>query len=312
MVYLYDEIIISSAGIKGIALIGALNEFFKYYSIKQIKYYTGCSAGALICTLLNIGYTIDELNEIILKIDFILFQELKIINLIDKLGLDEGNKFTNFLKALFINKNLNINITFKELYIITNKILTITVVNITKGIVEYHNYMNTPDLNIILSLRMSTNIPLLFSPVFYNNNYYLDGALIDPYPYFYHKNTKKIGFWIFEKYEFNFIKNYEVKFVDKISTPIYYIINLLKIIYANYIKTFYKKIPKNTIYIDFDYEYNSIHFDIKLEDKIKMFNIGINKSTIFLKKKYLKKNKIFLKKKYFHLWKYILKNNDEN
>jgi predicted acylesterase/phospholipase RssA len=217
MVDFFDEIIISSGGNKGIALIGALNKFFNYYPIQRIKYYTGTSIGALICLLLNIGYTINELNDIIFKIDFLVFQELKIVNLIDKLGLDEGNKFTNLFKALVINKNLNINITFKELYVITNKVLTISVANISRGIVEYHNYLNTPDLNIILSLRMSMNVPILFCPILYNNNYYIDGALLEPFPYFYNKNTKKIGFWVFENYEFNFIKDNNVIFMNEIT-----------------------------------------------------------------------------------------------
>ena len=116
----------------------------KEYPINKINYYTGCSVGALICVLINIGYTINELNKIVFEINFGIFQDLKIINLLEKCGLDEGIKFTNFLIALILNKKYNQNITFKELYEITNKTLTIVVTNITKGIPEYHNYMDNP------------------------------------------------------------------------------------------------------------------------------------------------------------------------
>ena len=165
-----DEIIISSGGYKGISLIGALDNFNNYYPLNKLKYYTGCSYGALVSFLLIIGYTIKELYEINININFNIFQDLKLINLIENYGLDEGLKFTNFLKALIINKNYDSSITYKELFFITNKILTIVTVNITKGICEYHNYINTPDMSILLSLRMSSNIPIVFTPIKYNNN----------------------------------------------------------------------------------------------------------------------------------------------
>ena len=299
------ELIISSGGNKGVALIGALNEFVKKYPIKNIKYYTGCSIGAMICLSLNLGYTIDELNDILFKINFGLFQELKIINLIEKCGLDDGNKFSNFIKAVIINKNYNYNITFKELYEQTNKILTLVVTNITKGIPEYHNYINTPDLSILLSLRMSINIPLLFAPIFYNNNYYVDGAVLDPFPYTYNKSEKKYGLWLFEKYEINFLKNNNnATFINDLGDSFKYMIDLLKIIHINYIKKFYKKIPKDIIYIDFDFKGIEMdRFELTFEERIKMFNIGMNKCKLYFKKKYKKDRKRYLARKYYDLWR---------
>jgi len=309
----YDEIIISSGGNKGIATLGSLTHFSKNYPIHKIKYLTGSSFGAIICMLLNIGYSIDELNDILFKINFMEFQECKIINFINTCGFDEGTKFYNFLKATILNKNFSSNITFNELYEKTNKILTVAVVNITKGITEYHNYQTTPDLSIVLSIRMSSNIPILFSPVIYNDNYYIDGGLLDPFPYFYNKNLTKIGFWLFDQYEMNFIKQTEsVNFINETTNSFNYISNLLRIIHINYIKQYYNKITqklsnkklKDVILIDF--EYNSVtfeNFDVKFEDKINMLNIGIKKSKQFFKKHYKRLRKKYLANKYFYLWR---------
>lgn len=307
MVQIFDEIVISSGSVKGIALLGALYEFSKNYPINKIKYYTGCSIGAIICLFLNIGYSIKDITEILLKIDFASFQEMKIINFIEKCGLDEGIKFTNFLKATIINKGYNPDITFLELYNITGKILTIAVTNITKGLMEYHNYQNTPNQHILLSTRMSSNIPILFSPIFYKNSYYVDGALLDPFPYFYHKNTRKFGMWIFEKYEINFIRHHDVYFINNISDSFDYMKQLLKILYINYIKKYYKKVSKekNVIYIDFDYQGLKVEsFDILLEDRVKILNIGKHKAISFFKKLHKKTRKRYLLRKYFRLWKY--------
>lgn len=310
----HNELIVSSGGNKGISLLGSLNEFSKNYSLNNFKYLTGCSIGAIICLLLNIEYTIEELCDILFKINFKDFQECKIINLFEKCGLDEGVKFTNFLKAIILNKNIHTNITFNELYQKTNKILTICVVNITSGKSEYHNYLTTPDLSVLLSVRMSANIPILFSPILFKKSYYVDGALLDPFPYFYNKNTNKYGFWLFDDYEYKFIKkSNKISFVNELSNSFDYISNLLKIVNINYIKYLYKNIiktkPKNIIFINFEIKnLTPENFDLNFEDKINMYNIGINQTKLFLKKKIKKNRKKYLCMKYFYLWLSKIKN----
>ena len=97
----FDELIISSGGNKGISIVGALNKFIKHSDLNNFKYLTGCSIGAIICFMLNIGYTIEELNDIVFHINFEIFQELKVINIIEKCGFDEGIKIAdiNYDKA---------------------------------------------------------------------------------------------------------------------------------------------------------------------------------------------------------------------
>jgi predicted patatin/cPLA2 family phospholipase len=300
---IYDELIISSGGIKGASIIGSLNIFNKYYPIHKIKFLTGCSIGSFISLCINIGYNIEDINNLFFKINFEIFQDLKILNFIETCGLDDGKKINNFFKAIIIHKNYDWNITFKELYEKTNKVLTFTTVNITSGLPEYHNYLSTPNMSVLLSLRMSVNIPIVFSPILYNNCYYVDGALLDPYPYFHIKNTKKIGIWVFEKEEINFINNRNYNtFIKNLDSSIHYINTLLKIIYINYMKKYYKKIPKNTIYIDFNFKELNISFELTKEERILIYNIGYKKTNTFFMKKFNKKRKIYLSKKYFYLW----------
>ncbi len=301
----YDELIISSGGNKGIATLGALIYFSNHYPINKIKYLTGSSIGAIICMLLNIGYNINELKDIIFNINFMEFQECKIMNFINKCGFDEGTKFYNFLKATILNKNFDVNITFKQLYKLTDKVLTIAVANITKGITEYHNHLTTPDLPIVLSVKMSSNIPILFSPVYYNNNYYVDGGLLDPFPYYYNKNLNKIGFWLFAEYEINFIKENNVNFVGNPSNSFKYIFDLLRIIHINYLKHYYNKIKlKNTVLLDFEYNNVSFeNFNVSTEDKLNILNIGIHKAKYFMNKHFKKLRKRYLSVKYYYIWK---------
>lgn len=175
--------------------------------------------------LLVIGYTLDEINKIVFNIDFAKFQDLKLSNFIDKCGMDDGSKMHNLLKATLLNKDIDILITFKELYEMTNKTLTFTVTNITDGLSEYHNYINTPDYSVLLSLRMSINVPMVFTPIIFKNNYYVDGALLDPFPYLYNKNvplSKKCGLCLLDQHEFPFMRNNNCSIVKELNNPLFY------------------------------------------------------------------------------------------
>jgi len=306
----YEEIVISSGGINGICLLGALNVCYKYNSLRNIKYFTGCSFGSIICFLLVIGYTLDEINKIIFNIDFTKFQDLKISNFIDKCGMDDGSKMHNLLKATLLNKNINFLITFKELYEMTNKTLTFTVTNITNGLSEYHNYINTPDYSVLLSLRMSITIPMVFTPIIFKDNYYVDGALLDPFPYLYNKNipfSKKCGLCLFDQYELPFMRNDNCHIVKNLNNTLFYFFDLIKILEINHLKKYYKKTYKNVIYIDYNFSINNFHsFSMSDDIKNKSFLYGVKKAKYFFYNKYKKSFQIKFKKqlliKYFNQW----------
>ena len=303
--YKLDELIICAGGIKAIYIIGCLNNLSKIHPLHLFNYYTGCSAGSIICLLLNIGYNIDDIENII-SIDFKIFQELKITNLINNCGLDNGTKITNLFKAIILNRSYDINITFKELYEKTKKVLTFTTTNITTGKTEYHNYITQPNMQILLSLRMSINIPIVYSPIKYNDNYYVDGALLDSYPYNYNKNLKKIGIFLLQNNEYLFLKNKESVFVNNIDDTLTYLKNLLTIMYLNNLKNTNKKY-KNTINIvinkDMNKDIEIYDFNLDELNKKKMINIGKISFNKYFKKIYLIRRKRYLMNKYYYLWK---------
>lgn len=303
---LYDEIIISGGGMNGITLIGAIYEFLKIYPIKNIKYLTGCSVGGILCMLLNIGYTTEEIRDIFLGIDFSYFQEIKIVNFINHLGLDNADKLKNLFKACFLNKNISPNITFQELFEKTNKILTVNSVNYTNGSIEYFNKDLSPDLSVIMGIRMSMSIPLLFTPIEYKGNLYIDGALLEPYPYLFNKNTKKMGFYYINENELSLFKK-ELPIFPK-NDLFQFILNIVSILWIRQFKSMIKKknFKKNTILLN--NSFSSFDFSLGQEIKNKMFHYGSDKFKKIYKKKFKKENDKFLLKKYFYLLKYFTSN----
>lgn len=297
----FNELILSSGGSRGIIFIGALIKLDELYPINNFKYYTGSSVGAIILTLINIGYELRELKEILLNLELEKFQELKIKNLLNNCGFDDGNKLDKLLQAIFECKNISKDITFLELFNKTGITLTINTSNITTGSIEYNNYFNTPNLGLIKAIRMSSNIPIIFTPISYNNYLYVDGALLDPYPFDYIKNTNKLGLYIVDEDEYNFFSDKNVVFTYEKDNIFNYFMNVLKVLYTNYLKKNYKIKKKNTIYFNLSIE--SFTFEMDKNKK----NITISKGERIVKNffnKIYKKSRIkYLQTKYYFIWK---------
>ena len=301
----FNELIIGSGALNGLSYIGSLEIINYYYPLKNFSYLTGCSAGALICALININYSVDDIKNIILNIDFTNFFDIKLMNIINYGGFVETSHIRNLLKSIFLTKDIDQYITFNELYKLTNKIFTINSVNQTLNRVEYFNYINTPNMKVIDGLLMSINIPLICTPILYNNNKYYDGAILDPYPYYYHKNTNKLGIMIYSKDIQNFIISEENSIIYENNKNILLgdTLNTIFLLYYNYLKLLYKKKLKNTIYIIDEMATNIL---MNSDQKEKLINKGNKKTDLFFKKKIKVMKKRYLIQKYFYLFKYLV------
>lgn len=175
-----DTICIGSGGVKGISFISALNYLEKQnqIDIEKVNRYTAVSIGSIISLLLSIGYKINELFDIMKEFDYNEIKpELNLDLMIDKYGFDNGETVILFLKKMLLKKINNSDITFLELYKLTKKEINIATTNFSKNKEKIFNYKDTPNVPIFLAIRMSISIPLIYTPVMYENDYYVDGAL---------------------------------------------------------------------------------------------------------------------------------------
>lgn len=176
---------LSGGGTKCISFISVLiyleNENF--FKIKDIKKFVGTSGGAILGFLLSLKYKLEELKEFVLKFDFTKFEpEVDCDNFLNNYGIDNGNKIISAISTFLFEKYKLKDITFLELYQLTNIELNIIVTNYTKSIAENLCFKNNPNMSVILAVRMSISIPIIFTPVLYNGNYYVDGALTSNFP----------------------------------------------------------------------------------------------------------------------------------
>ena len=175
-----DTICLSGGGIKGITYISALEylEKEKYLSIDKINTFVGTSSGAILGFLLSIGYTLDEMKEFVLNFNFSKLEpDINCNIFLSKYGIDDGIKMMTTIRTFLVEKLQLEDITFQQLYDLKGKTLKIFTTNYTLGRSEIFSHETTPDVSILLAVRMSLSVPFLFTPVEYNDCYYVDGAL---------------------------------------------------------------------------------------------------------------------------------------
>jgi predicted acylesterase/phospholipase RssA len=99
------------------------------------------------------------------------------LNIFNDKGIVDKKFIINALKPLFLAKEIPITITLLEFYNLTNIEFNIYTCNLTNFKKEKLNHHNTPNLELIDALYMSSTVPLIFSPLYINDCYYLDGGI---------------------------------------------------------------------------------------------------------------------------------------
>lgn len=267
----YDTLCLSGGGVKGFSFIGAIEylEKIKHINMENITHYAGTSAGSIICFILSLNYSITEIKKFILDFDISkLSPELNIENLLENHGIDIGTKIM-FVIMNFLKEKYDLDdITFIDHYKLTKKKLTIIGTNYTKGCEEEFNYIKTPDMMIKTAIRISISIPIIFTPVYYNNNHYIDGGVTNNFPLNYCNKETTLGFYV------NFSCCNELKDIFSLS------IGILNI-YCDIISTKHKG-DYNIIEIK-NIKSEMTNFNLDKKQKQELINLGKISAEIYIK-----------------------------
>jgi len=182
---MYNNLCIGGGGIKVISFLGVLkylknNNFLPHKNFKKL---IGVSAGAILCFLLNIGYSVKEMEEFALTFNFSkLLPESNTENLLFYYGLGTSNKLKKVLILLLKNKLQIEKISFTELFKKTKIKLQIGITNLNTNKFELWDYQSKPDINIIEAVTISCNLPFVFRPIKFNKELLIDGGILNNFP----------------------------------------------------------------------------------------------------------------------------------
>jgi len=177
-----NHLVLCGGGPVGLICYGILKELSiqNIIKIENIKSIYTTSIGGFVALIYILNLEWSWMDDYLIKRpweNLLNFSSYDYLNLMYSKGLLNEEFFMNIIKPLLLAKDINIEITLKEFYDLTNVDLHIFTSNINKFCKVDINHKTHPDIQLYKALMMSCSIPVLIQPPYYNNEYYLDGGI---------------------------------------------------------------------------------------------------------------------------------------
>lgn len=175
--------IFGGGAIRGIAYIGAIKALTEL-NIK-IDTLAGSSVGSVVAALLAVGYNAEEINDLLIHVNFELFRDIH-FSLNKDFALSKGNIFTEWVRECIEKKFYGIHYKKGENAPVTFNDIDTKLVILTTDLNKFKPYefstFETPDFEIAQAVRISCSMPGLMTPVEIENRKLVDGDLLKGVP----------------------------------------------------------------------------------------------------------------------------------
>ena len=193
--YRPTNLVFQGGGVKGIAYVGALQVLEEQEILQGVKKVAGTSAGAITATLVALGYTPDEIHQMMTALDFTKFEDGEfggIFRIFRRYGFFKGDYFLDWMRCQVAKKTGSEGTTFRQLEADSQyRKLKLFTTDVTTGEIQELSASATPDLEVALAARMSMSIPLFFASIEHEafgkkargqRHVFVDGGVLFNYP----------------------------------------------------------------------------------------------------------------------------------
>jgi predicted acylesterase/phospholipase RssA len=212
------HLVIPGGGPMGIQSIGALQHLEKsgFWKIDDIKTIYATSAGAIVALLLALKFDWDSINDYIILRPWHETYHVNISQIFEaysKKGIFDRSIIETFYKPFFETRDISLSMTMLEFYEYSGIELHFFSLELNSFEIVDISYKTFPDIPVLQSLHMSCAIPMIITPVCFDNKCFIDGGVISNYPIKYcienEKNVDEIfGIQnIYEKNNANIVKD---------------------------------------------------------------------------------------------------------
>jgi predicted acylesterase/phospholipase RssA len=249
------HLVISGGGPIMIQILAAIQELEikNYLNMNDIETIYGTSAGAIIAVMFSLNFDWQTLNDYIIKRPWKDVFSIKVQNILDsytKKGIFDCKTVEKCFKPLLDAKDISLDITLEDFYKLTNKELHMFAFEINDYKIVDISYKTHPNLKLLSAVQMSCALPVLMTPVFFDNKCFMDGGVACNYPLNFCIESGKIPDEILgfkNKYSDDKI------IVNKESTMLDYILNFLFKAVFNVHNNYTQPIIKNEVICDTSY-----------------------------------------------------------
>lgn len=272
-------LVISGGGLKGLAGLGALTFLTDNDIVVVPEIFAGSSVGSVICFLMNIGYSPKNIYDILLEIDFtklIKYVEPENLLIDPCFGLSSPEPILHVVYSFMKKKNIKKNITFKELFEITQSKLIITGTCINDASINYFSVDSHPNMPILKAIRISISIPFIFRPYLFEGKLWVDGGCMDNFPIdlFADKLDDVVGIYLDDYYES----------VDDIGEVQDYFYRIFKCVFRGLNCNKIKLYEKYFVHVICTGNH-STNWEISFEDKQNLYNLGYDSAKKYIESK---------------------------
>ena len=276
------NLVISGGSIGGLIVAGVWRAMEEYGRHSDIVNIAGCSVGSIFALLISLGYNAYELKTVCKNFRYKDYASLNILCMFEKLGLEDGDNIMRLLKTLTTLKIGSVcegdKLTFRQLYNITGRRLHVNAYCIEDDCGAYFTVDNTPDMPVLLAIRMSIAIPLVLTAVRHNGKTYVDGGLDNVFPISIFPAENTLGIRII---------NRESVFTEAASTEVSY--DFSDFVLA-LLKNLYKRLWTGIIGLE-EYRVIEVHtgvsslsLDINRQDRNRLIDKGYEAASAKLKR----------------------------
>ena len=177
-----EHLVLSGAGTNGLIQLGLLNylQETNYFKLSDIKTIYGTSAGAIIAILLLIGVSISELKDYFINRPWDKFFDIELD--FQQKGIFQISYLYEMVKPFMLAYDIPDTFTLLDLYQKTNIELHIFTTQLNTMMLIDLNHITFPSLTLTQAINMTASLPLIFPPVKYDNEYYIDGGILQKCP----------------------------------------------------------------------------------------------------------------------------------
>jgi NTE family protein len=202
---LYQNLVFSGGGVRGIAYLGALEVLDEFRILENIQRVAGTSAGAIAACLVSFGLDITKTRDLFNSLNITKLPQVETQS--DKrrwlpipeeesprrffrdYGWYSSEYFYNWLQNIISDQcGGNSRATFADFKQHGFRDLFIVATNVSRQRAEVFSADQTPEVSVADAVRMSMSIPIFFEALrfdgqkFGSGEYYVDGGLYDNFP----------------------------------------------------------------------------------------------------------------------------------
>ena len=270
------NLVFSGGGITGLAYFGVVGALEEHGVLPNIRHIAGCSSGALMALMVCLGYTYEELKIISKYYDYKELLDIQILGLVEKLGIETGRRFMRFIGKLMEYKIGVKDITFRDLYFITGRKLTVVASCVDTDKPEYFSIDTHPDMSVMLALRMSISIPGVFTAVRYQGKVWVDGGIHNTFPVELFEPADTLGVRVINSHDIKADENPDV------FPPI--IVHVFKILMSFYLRAREYKEPLIKAYnpVNIETETGALSINMSRKDRSALIKKGYETMTNYM------------------------------